>query len=131
MTVPLKLAIILVHPAGSLGLVDSYLGLVLVYVAMGIPSAVFIMTGSCAPAARTEESARMDGASEFRIMRFDHAAGAAGAGDRGNPECSADLERLLLPTGSDHFRRPQDAPARSSPFSSASSPPTGACCLPA
>jgi len=71
MTVPLKLAIIpLFIQLDSLGLVDSYLGLVLVYVAMGIPSAVFIMTGFLRTLPRElEESARMDGASEFRIMR--------------------------------------------------------------
>ncbi|MER8444947.1 carbohydrate ABC transporter permease [Mesorhizobium sp. M1066] len=71
MTVPLKLAIIpLFIQLDSLGLVDSYAGLVLVYVAMGIPSAVFIMTGFLRTLPRElEESARMDGASEFRIMR--------------------------------------------------------------
>ena len=71
MTVPLKLAIIpLFIQLDTLGLVDSYLGLVLVYVAMGIPSAVFIMTGFLRTLPRElEESARMDGASEFRIMR--------------------------------------------------------------
>ncbi|PDQ17282.1 sugar ABC transporter permease [Mesorhizobium sanjuanii] len=70
MTVPLKLAIIpLFIQLDSLGLVDSYLGLVLVYVAMGIPSAVFIMTGFLRTLPRElEESARMDGASELRIM---------------------------------------------------------------
>jgi raffinose/stachyose/melibiose transport system permease protein len=71
MTVPLKLAIIpLFIQLDALGLVDSYAGLVLVYVAMGIPSAVFIMTGFLRTLPRElEESARMDGASEFRIMR--------------------------------------------------------------
>jgi raffinose/stachyose/melibiose transport system permease protein len=71
MTVPLKLAIIpLFIQLDRLSLVDSYLGLVLVYVAMGIPSAVFIMTGFLRTLPRElEESARMDGASEFRIMR--------------------------------------------------------------
>lgn len=70
MTVPLKLAIIpLFIQLDALGLVDSYLGLVLVYVAMGIPSAVFIMTGFlCTLPRELEESARMDGASELRIM---------------------------------------------------------------
>lgn len=70
MTVPLKLAIIpLFIQLDTLGLVDSYLGLVLVYVAMGIPSAVFIMTGFLRTLPRElEESARMDGASEARIM---------------------------------------------------------------
>ncbi|MBY3064754.1 carbohydrate ABC transporter permease [Rhizobium laguerreae] len=71
MTVPLKLAIIpLFIQLDTLHLVDSRLGLVLVYVAMGLPSAVFIMTGFLRTLPRElEESARIDGASEFLIMR--------------------------------------------------------------
>lgn len=70
MTVPLKLAIIpLFIQLDALGLVDSYAGLVLVYVAMGIPSAVFIMTGFLRALPRElEEAARIDGAGEARIM---------------------------------------------------------------
>lgn len=70
MTVPLKLAIIpLFIQLDTLGLIDTYTGLVLVYVAMGIPSAIFILTGFLRNLPRElEESARMDGASEWRIM---------------------------------------------------------------
>ena len=70
MTVPLKLAIIpLFLQLNALHLVDSYAGLVLVYVAMGLPSAVFIMTGFLRTLPRElEESARIDGASEWLIM---------------------------------------------------------------
>ncbi len=70
MTVPLKLAIIpLFIQLDTLGLTNSYAGLVLVYTAMGIPSAVFIMTGFLASLPRElEESARIDGASELRVM---------------------------------------------------------------
>lgn len=70
MTVPLKLAIIpLFLQLDALHLIDTYAGLVLVYVAMGIPSAVFIMTGFLRSLPRElEESARMDGAGEARIM---------------------------------------------------------------
>ncbi len=70
MTVPLKLAIIpLFIQLDTLHLVDTYAGLVLVYVAMGLPSAVFIMTGFLRTLPRElEESARIDGASELRIM---------------------------------------------------------------
>jgi len=70
MTVPLKLAIIpLFLQLNALHLVDSYSGLVLVYVAMGLPSAVFIMTGFLRTLPRElEESARIDGASEWLIM---------------------------------------------------------------
>lgn len=70
MTVPLKLAIIpLFIQLDALHLVNSYAGLILVYVAMGIPSAVFIMTGFLRSLPRElEESARIDGASELLIM---------------------------------------------------------------
>jgi raffinose/stachyose/melibiose transport system permease protein len=70
MTVPLKLAIIpLFLQLDALHLIDSYAGLILVYVAMGLPSAVFIMTGFLRSLPRElEESARIDGASEVLIM---------------------------------------------------------------
>lgn len=68
--VPLKLAIIpLFIQLNSLGLIDTRLGLVLVYVAMGLPSAVFIMTGFLRTLpGELEESARIEGASELRTM---------------------------------------------------------------
>ena len=68
--VPLKLAIIpLFIQLRDLGLLDSRIGLVLVYTAMGLPSAVFILTGFLrALPGELEQSARMDGASEARIM---------------------------------------------------------------
>lgn len=68
--VPLKLAIIpLFIQLRDLGLIDSRFGLALIYTAMGLPSTVFIMTGFL----RTlpgdlEQSARLDGAGEARIM---------------------------------------------------------------
>lgn len=70
MTVPLKLAIIpLFIQLDTLHLLNTYAGLVLVYVAMGIPSAVFIMTGFLRSLPRElEEAPRVDGASEWRIM---------------------------------------------------------------
>lgn len=70
MTVPLKLAIIpLFLQLDALHLVDSYIGLILVYTAMGIPSAIFILTGFLRSLPRDlEEAARMDGAGEGRIM---------------------------------------------------------------
>jgi raffinose/stachyose/melibiose transport system permease protein len=68
--VPLKLAIIpLFIQLRDLGLLDSRLGLVLVYTAMGLPSAVFILTGFLRTLpGELEQSARIDGASEARIM---------------------------------------------------------------
>jgi raffinose/stachyose/melibiose transport system permease protein len=70
MTVPLKLAIIpLFIELDGLHLLDSYAGLILVYTATGIPSAVFIMTGFLrALPHELEESARMDGANEFVVL---------------------------------------------------------------
>jgi len=70
MTVPLKLAIIpLFLQLNAFGLLNTYAGLILIYTAMGIPSAVFIMTGFLrALPKELEESARIDGASELVIM---------------------------------------------------------------
>ncbi|MCW3473493.1 carbohydrate ABC transporter permease [Limobrevibacterium gyesilva] len=68
--VPLKLAIIpLFIQLGAMGLIDTRAGLVLVYIAMGLPSAVFIMTGFLRTLpGELEESARIEGASEARVM---------------------------------------------------------------
>ncbi len=68
--VPLKLAIIpLFIELKTLDLIDSRLGLILVYAAMGLPSTVFIMTGFLKTIpAELEEAARIDGASEALIL---------------------------------------------------------------
>jgi len=68
--VPLKLAVIpLFIQLDTLGLIDTRAGLVLVYVAMGLPSAIFILTGFLRTLpTELEESARIEGASELRIM---------------------------------------------------------------
>jgi raffinose/stachyose/melibiose transport system permease protein len=68
--VPLKLAIIpLFIQLTSLGLIDRHVGLILVYTAMGLPSAIFIMTGFLRTLPKElEDQARIDGASELRIM---------------------------------------------------------------
>lgn len=68
--VPLKLAVIpLFIQLDRLGLIDTRAGLVLVYVAMGLPSAIFILTGFLRTLpTELEEAARMEGASELRIM---------------------------------------------------------------
>jgi raffinose/stachyose/melibiose transport system permease protein len=68
--VPLKLAIIpLFIQLTALGLIDRHAGLVLVYTAMGLPSAIFILTGFLRTLpAELEDQARIDGASEARIM---------------------------------------------------------------
>ena len=68
--VPLKLAIIpLFIQLKTLGLIDSRAGLVLVYSAMGLPATVFILTGFLRSLpGELEQSARIDGASEARIL---------------------------------------------------------------
>lgn len=67
---PLKLAVIpLFIQMRDLGLLDSRMALVVVYTAMGLPSTVFIMTGFIRTLPRDlEDAARVDGASELRIM---------------------------------------------------------------
>ena len=68
--VPLKLAIIpLFLQLDQFGLIDTRAGLVLIYVAMGLPSAVFILTGFLRTLpSELEEAARIEGASELQVM---------------------------------------------------------------
>tara|TARA_B100001778_G_scaffold330935_1_gene334331 strand:+ start:53 stop:910 length:858 start_codon:yes stop_codon:yes gene_type:complete len=70
LTLPLKLAVIpLFVLMRKMGLLDSQLSLILIYIAMGLPSTVFIMTGFIRSLpGELEDAARMDGASEARIM---------------------------------------------------------------
>ena len=67
---PLRLAIIpLFIQLKYLGLIDSLLGLIFIYTAMSLPATVFILTGFLRSLPKElEDSARMDGASELRIM---------------------------------------------------------------
>ncbi len=67
---PLKLAVIpLFIQLKGLGLIDTRLGLVCIYAAMGLPSTVFILTGFLRTLpGELEQSARIDGASELRIL---------------------------------------------------------------
>lgn len=70
LTVPLKLAIIpLFILMRDLNLLDTQFSLICVYTAMGLPTTVFIMTGFLRTLPRDlEDAARMDGASELKIM---------------------------------------------------------------
>ncbi len=70
LTLPLKLAIIpLFILMRDLGLLNTQLSLIIIYVAMGLPTTVFIMTGFIRTLPNElEDAARMDGASEPRIM---------------------------------------------------------------
>ena len=67
---PLRLAIIpLFIQLKYLGLIDNLLGLIFIYTAMSLPATVFILTGFLRSLPKElEDSARMDGASELRIM---------------------------------------------------------------
>lgn len=52
----------------SLGLIDTLTGLVLVYTAMGLPLAIFVLTQFMGQVPRDlKDAARVDGASEYRI----------------------------------------------------------------
>jgi raffinose/stachyose/melibiose transport system permease protein len=70
LTLPLKLAIIpLFMLMRDLSILNNQLSLIFVYTAMGLPSTVFIMTGFIRSLPNElEDAARMDGASEARIM---------------------------------------------------------------
>lgn len=70
LTLPLKLAIIpLFIQMRDFGLIDSRLSLIFIYVATGLPTTVFIMTGFIRSLPNElEDAARMDGANEARIM---------------------------------------------------------------
>jgi raffinose/stachyose/melibiose transport system permease protein len=70
LTLPIELAVVpIFYLLGSFGLVDSRLGLVLVYAATGIPFSVFILAAFFRGLPRElEEAARLDGAGELRIF---------------------------------------------------------------
>ena len=70
LTLPLKLAIIpLFMLMRDLSILNNQLSLIFVYTAMGLPTTVFIMTGFIRTLPNElEDAARMDGASEARIM---------------------------------------------------------------
>jgi raffinose/stachyose/melibiose transport system permease protein len=70
LTLPLKLAIIpLFMLMRDLSILNNQLSLIFVYTSMGLPTTVFIMTGFIRTLPNElEDAARMDGASEARIM---------------------------------------------------------------
>ena len=70
LTLPIELAVVpIFYLLGSMGMVDSRFGLMLVYAATGIPFSVFILAAFFRGLPRDlEEAARLDGAGEFRIF---------------------------------------------------------------
>ncbi len=67
---PIRLGILpIFYLLGGFGMIDSRLGLVLVYAASGVPFSVFIMSAFFRGLPRElEEAARIDGAGDFRIF---------------------------------------------------------------
>jgi raffinose/stachyose/melibiose transport system permease protein len=67
---PIRLAILpIFYLLASLSLIDSHLGIVLVYAASGVPFSVFILSTFFRQLPRElEEAARIDGAGEFAIF---------------------------------------------------------------
>ena len=70
LTLPIELAVVpIFYLLNSFGLVDSRLGLTLVYAATGVPFSVFVLAAFFRGLPRDlEEAARLDGAGEFRIF---------------------------------------------------------------
>ena len=70
--IPIRLGTVsILEQMKSLGLIDTLWALVLVYVAQGVPLAVFILTQFMGGVPRAlKEAARIDGASEYRIYRL-------------------------------------------------------------
>lgn len=67
---PIRLGILpIFYLLGNLGMIDSRIGLVLVYAASGVPFSVFVLGAFFRSLPRElEEAARIDGAGEFRIF---------------------------------------------------------------
>jgi raffinose/stachyose/melibiose transport system permease protein len=70
LTLPIRLAAVpIFYLLASMGLIDSRVGLALVYAASGVPFSIFILAAFFRGLPNElEEAARMDGAGEFRIF---------------------------------------------------------------
>ena len=70
LTLPIRLAAVpIFYLLASLGMIDSQIGLALVYAASGVPFSVFILTAFFRGLPdELEDAARIDGAGEFRIF---------------------------------------------------------------
>jgi raffinose/stachyose/melibiose transport system permease protein len=68
--IPIRLGTIgILRLVSAMGLVNNLLGLILVYVAMGLPLTIFVLTSFMSQVPREmKEAARVDGASEYRIF---------------------------------------------------------------
>ncbi len=68
--IPIRLGTVgILRLVSAMGLVNNLLGLILVYVAMGLPLTVFVLSSFMRQVPREmKEAARVDGASEYRIF---------------------------------------------------------------
>lgn len=68
--IPIRLGTIgILRLVSAMGLVNNLIGLILVYVAMGLPLTIFVLTQFMRQVPRElKEAARVDGASEYRIF---------------------------------------------------------------
>lgn len=68
--IPIRLGTVgILNLVKTLGLVNNLIGLILVYVAMGLPLTIFVLTQFMRQVPRElKEAARVDGASEYRIF---------------------------------------------------------------
>jgi raffinose/stachyose/melibiose transport system permease protein len=68
--IPIRLGTIgILRLVSAMGLVNNLIGLILVYVAMGLPLTIFVLTSFMRQVPREmKEAARVDGASEYRIF---------------------------------------------------------------
>ncbi len=68
--IPIRLGTVgILRLVASIGLVNNLLSLILVYVAMGLPLTIFVLTAFMRQVPREmKEAARVDGASEYRIF---------------------------------------------------------------
>ncbi len=70
--IPIRLGTVgILRLMSSLGLVNNLLGLILVYIAQGLPLTIFILTAFMRQVpSELKDAARIDGASEYRIFRL-------------------------------------------------------------
>ena len=68
--IPIRLGTVgILRLISAMGLVNNLIGLILVYVAMGLPLTIFVLTSFMRQVPREmKEAARVDGASEYRIF---------------------------------------------------------------
>lgn len=89
----------LMQVMSTLGLMNSRLGIILLYTAINLPMSLFVIHGFVGTIPRElDEAALIDGAHPLQALHQRHpAAPAAGSGDGGAPRVHGHLERLPVP----------------------------------